>query len=100
MLTDPVAVFAAYAGGSAALSLAMARISPAINRKIRSVFAGMAPLSVIYGGLLMREDSVTLHGGDLLTVGGLVAVGTGMAWLAGKRKAAGDDASTIRRLNA
>ncbi|WP_284125763.1 hypothetical protein [Parerythrobacter aestuarii] len=85
MIDNLPAVFAAYSGGSAAISYIMAKASPTISTRVRSLFAGFAPLAVIYGEELVREDSVALTGADLLSVGGLVLVGTGIATLVGRQ---------------
>ncbi|AKH41285.1 hypothetical protein FHS61_001812 [Altererythrobacter atlanticus] len=83
MLENPVAVMAAYTAGSMFLSVTMARFSPTIGTKLRTFFAGFGPMVVVYGSEIARENSVVLHGADLLLAGAMLALGTGAAFLAG-----------------
>lgn len=79
MFNDPAAVFAAYAGGSAAFAYAMTKVSPAIGPRLRSIFAGVVPMAFIYGEELVMNDAVVLTGTDLMQALALLVVGTGTA---------------------
>ena len=87
MIENLPAVLAAYSGGSAAISYAMAKFSPSISSRVRTLFAGISPLAGVYGGELVREDSIALTGTDLLSVGGMVILGTGIATLVSRKTA-------------
>ena len=84
MIDDPVLLTGAYAATSASISVIMAKVSPAIGPRLRHLFAGAAPMGVIFASLLEGADSVTLHGQDLLAAGGLFAAGLASSVLASR----------------
>ncbi|ANU07762.1 hypothetical protein [Paraurantiacibacter namhicola] len=75
MIDDPLAITALYASGAAALSLAMAKFSPSIGRRLRHLFSGFAPLAGLYGGVIARDDVIRLDFGDILFSAFLVLTG-------------------------
>jgi hypothetical protein len=84
MIDDPVLLTGAYAATSASISAIMAKVSPDIGPRVRHLFAGAAPMGVIFADLLEGGDSVTLHGGDLLSAGGLFVAGLASSLLASR----------------
>ena len=82
-MIDAVALVASYVAGSAAISLAMARFSPSVGPRLRTLFAGSAPLAVVFATILDGQDSVTLFGPDLLAGGALLGAGLATAYGAG-----------------
>ena len=54
-----------------------------IRARLRNLFAGVAPMGVVFASLLEGQEIVVLHGEHLLFGGGLIAAGTICATLAG-----------------
>ena len=84
MIDDPIILTGAYAACSASLSAIMARVSPTIGPRLRNLFAGAAPMGLIFAYLLEGGDTVILNGSDLLMAGGLFAAGLTSAVVAGR----------------
>ncbi|MEZ5682193.1 MAG: hypothetical protein R3E14_12970 [Erythrobacter sp.] len=84
MFDDPIMLSGAYVAVSASISAIMAKVSPTVGPRVRSLFAGVAPMGAVFANLLEGHDSVTLHGEHLLFGGGLLAAGTITAALVGR----------------
>lgn len=95
MIEDPFFLAAAYSACSASLSVLMAKVSPSIGARLRHVFAASAPMGVLFAFLLDGADSVTMHGEDLLVVGGMFAAGLTSSIVAGKL-ASRNDSKALR----
>lgn len=74
-MLESIPLIAAYMAGSAGVSAIMAKASPTIGLKIRHIFSGIAPMAVVFASLLDGQESVTLHGDDILFAGGLFCAG-------------------------
>lgn len=84
MLDNPFLLTGAFVAGSSAISFAMAKFSPTISAPLRHIFAGGAPLGVVFANLLEGKESVALYGTDLAFGGALFALGAGASILVSK----------------
>lgn len=81
MLLDHALTFAsASIAGSAGLSFAIAKYSPAVKPFFRQLLSTAAPITATFLVLLDGQDSAVLHGGDLLFGGAVSALAFGTSY--------------------
>ena len=75
MLDNTAVLIATYAAMTAGISVAVAKLSPAIGPRLRNLFSGSAPLAGVLSLRMDGADSVTLYGTDLIAASGLLVLG-------------------------
>ena len=75
MLDNAAGLIATYAAMTAGITIAVAKLSPAIGPRLRNLFSGSAPLAGVLALRMDGADSVTLYGTDLVAASGLLVLG-------------------------
>ena len=83
-MIETAIVIGSYAAMSASMSAVMAKLSPNIGPRLRNLFAGAAPLVVLFARELDGQPSVVVDGSDLLAAGGLLAMGVATSVVTGR----------------
>ena len=84
MLDNATVLIATYAAMTAGITIAVAKLSPAIGPRLRDLFSGSAPLAGVLALRMDGADSVTLYGTDLIAASGLLVLGLATSTLVTK----------------
>ena len=75
MLDNAAFLIATYAAMTTGIGVAVAKLSPAIEPRLRNLFSASAPLAGVLALRMDGANSVTLYGTDLIAASGLLVLG-------------------------